>query len=891
MSSAVTTDFGRDARGNGLPFARRMGYTPLSGLYRGRRMEMHDGPQAQRVPGVIVSWWLAALQALLVRYVKISEDWVERVRAAAARGPVVFVLRNRSLIDFLCLRGLCRRHGLPEVGFVSGLSPFVFLPWWRWLASLFRRRLPDRQRRRLADTFRARGSAVVFLRRPAPSNAFGSRPVEVDGVRLAVEAQAGVGGSVLALPTVFLWGEGAMNRLPQSLDFMFGTNEHPRLLRSLWLLVRRRSVHGAWVGEPIDLAEFRAERGADDRALAGMVRAGVGRGIELIRRNRMGSLTKPSDRLKAEVLASGRLRAELESISEEEGIPRAEIAARTGAILKALATDFRPAVLSMFAMVMSFVWRRIYTGLDVRPKDIENLRAAVGYGPLLILPDHRSHIDYIAISQMMKDANIMLPHIAAGENLSFWPLGWLFRSSGAFFIRRKFVNDRFYGAVVNAYIRRLVQEGYAIEVFIEGGRSRTGKLLRPKLGMIEMALKALAVTPRRDLGILPTFIGYERVIEERSYVSESEGGKKKAEGVGNLLAAPRVLLHRYGRLHVRTGGFFNVQGMLDALGVSRADLLDGQVRRDVAQRIALRTLGEINRLCVVTPSAVLAAALLGLGSGRLRRADVAGRVLWLVAFLRAQGAELDGMVATWTADGGGGAPGASLDRTIAAFVRGRRLGAVEGEGGEKVLEIGAGQRLPLDYYKNNIVHLLAPSAIVALSILRRGGGPVREEEIAADVALACRLYRWEFLWPEAGEGAPSAEVVALARLGIEPLAATGVVTSSDGEVAVADAARLGEAADALRNYHEVYLSALLVQRQRTEGDATGDTARLVRAHFDRALEEGRYVKPEGGSRINVQNALQACRDLRLNRPSPEERPFDEGGLGDRLVRLLEGALR
>jgi len=852
---------------------------------------MHNRPNSELVPKVIVSWWLAALQSVLVRYVKISDDWVERVRAAATRGPVVFILRNRSLIDFLCLRGLCRRHGLPEVGFVSGLAPFVFLPWWRWLIALFRHRLPDRQKRRLVDTFRAGGSAVVFLRRPAPSNALGSLPVKIDGVRLAVEAQAELGSPVLAMPTVFLWGEGAMNRLPKSLDFMFGSNEYPRLLRSLSLLVRRRAVHGAWFGEPLDLASIRAERGTDDRTLAGVVRAHVGRGIELIRRNRMGSLTKPSERVKAEVLASGRLRRELETIAEEEGIPKTEIQARTRVILKALATDFRPRVLSFFAIVMSFVWRRIYTELDVRHQDIENLRAGVGYGPLLILPDHRSHIDYMAISQMMKDANIMLPHIAAGENLSFWPLGWIFRSSGAFFIRRKFINDRFYGAVVNAYIRRLIQEGYAIEVFIEGGRSRTGKLLRPKLGMLEMALKALAVTPRRDLGILPTFIGYERVIEERSYVSESEGVKKKSEGMGNLLAAPKVLFHRYGRLHVRTGTFFKVQEMLDARGVSRDDLKDGQVRREMAQEIALRTLHEVDDLSVVTPSAVLAASFLGFGAGRARKAELVERVLDLVRFLDLQGAEIDRMVATWSGGGDDRAARDSLDRTIAAFVRGGRIRVLGGNGDDAVFEVKNEQRLPLDYYKNNIVHLLAPSSITAQSIVRRGGKGVREADVAADVALACRLYRWEFLWPEADGGPPSAEVVALVKKGLRPLMESGFIVQKDEAYDVIDSAKIGVILDSLRNYHEVYLSALLTQKQRIAGEVSGDPSKLVKLHFERAIAEGRYKKPEGASRINIQNALQACKDLKLNRPPAEERPFDAGGLGDELIQLLESAIR
>jgi len=713
--------------------------------------------------------------------------------------------------------------------------------------------------------------------------------VQIDGVRLSVEAQAEFDGPVLALPTVFLWGEGAMNRLPQRLDFMFGTNEHPRLVRSMWLLIRRRSVHGAWVGEPLDLAAIRSERSVDDRALAGVIRAGVGKGIELIRRNRMGSLTKPSERVKADVLASGRLRQELEAIAVDEGIPAIEIGPRTRSILNALATDFRPRVLALFSMVMSFVWRRIYTGLDVRASDIENLRAAVGRGPLMILPDHKSHIDYMAISQVMKDANIMLPHIAAGENLSFWPLGWLFRSSGAFFIRRKFINDRFYGAVVNAYIRRLIQEGYAIEVFIEGGRSRTGKLLRPKLGMLEMALKALAVTPRRDLGILPTFIGYERVIEERSYVDESEGQKKKAESVGNLFAAPKVLLHRYGRLHVRVGAFFTVQAVLDACGVTRVELKDGQHRRNMAQEIGLRTLREINRNTVVTPSAVLATALLGLAGGRGTKAELFDRVLDLVRFLVVQGAELDPMVASWSKSGKD--ERGSLDRTIAAFVRGGRLRVVSGAGGE-TYEIKEGQRLPLDYYKNNIIHLFAPASIVALSLRGRGGAGVEHRAIVEDVALACRLYRWEFLWPEPSEG-PTAidEVAALVRDGLAPLVACGIVVERDGRYDVADVARAATIADVLRNFHEVYLSSLYTQRQRAVGDATGDPARLVRLHFDRAVTEKRFLRPEGQSRVNVQSALQACKDLKLNRPPADERPFDEGGLGDRLIKLLESAVR
>ncbi len=843
-----------------------------------------------RKPTVIVSWWLSIIEAVLVRYVKINEEWIRRVREAASRGPVVFVMRNRSMIDLLCLRGLCKRHDLPTLGFVSGISPFLFLPWWRWLLALFRRRLPDRQRRRLVDTFQTGGSALVFLRRPAYRGALGSRPVKIDGIRLAVEAQDEVGGPVLALPTVFLWGEGAMHRLSRTFDFMLGTNEYPRLLRSLWLLVRRRSVHGAWVEDPLDLAAIREERKVDNEALPGVIRAGVGRGVEKIRRLRLGGLTKPSSRVKEEVVRSDRLMDELRTIAQDEGIPEQEIVPRTRDIINKLATDFKPRVITFFAALMAFVWRKIFNGLDVRPQDFENLRAAVAKGPLLILPDHKSHIDYLAISQVMQDANIMLPHIAAGDNLSFWPLGPLFRSSGAFFIRRKFINNRFYTAVVNAYVRRLIYEGYAIEVFIEGGRSRTGKLLRPKLGILEMTLRAMVSTPSRDPGIMPTFIGYDHVIEERSYVRESEGRKKKSESVGGLMTTPRVLFNRYGRLYVRTGEFFTIQQIIDEMGYSREDLSQGQVRRAVSLKAAMRTLEEINRIAVATPAAILATALLTQPDASITRSRLRKLSVQLVEFLRKQGVSLSDKVEKWNGEMEGHRD--SLNKAISIFVKDGRLKIVE-KGDDPVYEIKQDQRLPMDFYKNNIIHFFVPSALIAASCLGAGDQGISVNEARENFALACRIYRWEFFMPEfsaSREDVFNAEVDVLVDNGIRALETSDLISRAGDRLHVRDREETQLLSNILLNFHEIYLSALRTLRSRVIGDVTGDLSRLARADFERTIGDGEFTKPEGKTRINLQNAFQSFKDLKINRPTADQHPFDKGELGDRLIKLLENTI-
>jgi glycerol-3-phosphate O-acyltransferase len=842
----------------------------------------------RRKPRVVVSWWLALLEKILVRYVKIDEAWIDRVRQAARRGPVVFVLRNRNLIDLLCIRGLCRKHGLPSPGFVAGLPTFFYLPLWLWIIRLFRRRPHDRRRSRLKEIFQAGGSALVFLRRPAVRGALGSRPVKVDGIRLVVEVQRELGSTVLALPTVFLWGEDSMKRPGgRRLSFILGSNEYPRLIRSLWMLIRRRSVHGAWVEKPVDLAAIRAERGIDDAGLAGVVRAGVGRRIETIRRARLGSLTKPSARVKAEVLGSWRLKAELNEIASTDGIPEQEIEPRAREIINKLATDFRPSVLSLFATVMAFVWKRIYTGIDVDKKDLDNLREAVGKGPLLLLPTHKSHIDYIVISQVMRDANIMMPHIAAGENLSFWPLGWLFRSSGAFFIRRKFINDRFYTAVVNGYIRRLIQSGLAIEVFIEGTRSRTGKLLRPKLGMLEMALRAMVTTPRQRLQVMPVFIGYEQVIEESAYVRESEGKPKKKENVARLIKSTSVLFHRYGRLHVRTGEVFDIADMIETGGWSRQDLEDSHVRRGVALDIALRTLREINRVSVATPSAVLSTVLLTAPGPRIERSDLRRQAIWLTDLLKAIGATLADPVERWSGEAASPSEGDTLDQAIDAFVKGNRIEASEDD---VVYEVPAAQRLPLDYYKNNIIHFFVPAALVAASCASSDDDRVSMEAIREDLSLASRLYHWEFLLPayrHDREEEFASHVGEMLDRGAAALEKLGLISVEGNRAAVVARERLSFVADILRNFHEIYFASLLAVRDRASGELDGDPVRRARERFQRRVDEGSFTKPEGASRLVLRSAFQAFKELRISRPATGDRPFDPGELGDRLIGLLE----
>lgn len=840
-----------------------------------------------KTPKIRVAWWLGWVQWVLVRYVRVERAWIDAVRRSAARGSVVFVLRNRSLIDFLCLRGICRKHGLPEVSFVSGLSSFFYLPFLFWVVDRFRLHRPEVLRQRMVATLGASQSAVVFLRRPAVGGTLGSRPVAVDGIRLAVEVQGELGVRMQALPTVFLWGESSLKRLPGSMDFLFGSNEYPRLLRSIWLLLRRRSVHELIAGDPLDVAALRKERDIDTRKLAGVVRAGVGRQIELMRRSRLGSLTKPSSRIMSEVLKSARLRNQLAAVTEGERVSEREVARRTRQILKKLAADFRPRVVSLFAFVMQFVWKRIYTGVDLTREDLERLRVAIGEGATLLLPAHKSHIDYIVLSHVMKENNLMMPHVAAGQNLSFWPLGWLFRSSGAFFIRRRFVNDRFYTAVVSAYVRRLIQEGYAVEVFIEGGRSRTGKLLRPKTGMLDMALKAIAVTPRANLTVVPIFIGYEHVIEERAYVAESKGEPKRAESIRGLLGTVRVLFGRYGRVYLRVGRSFTVDRMLSEKGMNREDLLSDSVRRTFAFEVGTRNLEEINRMTIATPSSILSTVLLSSTGDSISGAELRSRVRWLADFLGRNGVALSARVIRWRREHASN--DVLLERSISVFVRVGRIVRSRGEV-DDLYTIREDQRLALDYYKNNILHFLVPASLVANICIAAGQDTVALRQVQEQMGIACSLYESEFIlgWcfrRNLASGGGSRSTI-LTERGVAQLVATGVLVRRADQLSIRDRGRAAFLSEVMRNYHEVYLSAVEAARERGLSKCDETASNLAVDVMQRHLREKRFIKPEGHSVLNRKSAMNTLKELKLLRPPKGEAPFDPGNRGDVIYRYL-----
>lgn len=217
-----------------------------------------------------------------------------------------------------------------------------------------------------------------------------------------------------------------------------------------------------------------------------------------------------------------------------------------------IAADYSSPVVRSASFLLSHVWNRIYDGVLVHHLS-QFKQDALGH-EIIYVPSHRSHMDYLLLSYFLYDHGIVPPHIVAGINLNLPFIGTVLRRCGAFFIRRSIRGNALYSAVLSEYVAQLAAGGYSLEYFIEGGRSRTGRLLPPKGGMIAMTLRAYLRNPKRSVLFQPVYIGYEKILEGSSYLEELSGRPKEKESIWKLLfSIPKILQKKYGQVVVNFG--------------------------------------------------------------------------------------------------------------------------------------------------------------------------------------------------------------------------------------------------------------------------------------------------------------------------------------------------
>ena len=347
-----------------------------------------------------------------------------------------------------------------------------------------------------------------------------------------------------------------------------------------------------------------------------------------------GPVVKDANRIRKEIMRNGEFSKAIEETAREHNKDPGAALKEADKYLKEMAADFSMGAVEILCMALALVWNRLYTGIEVEEEGLERLRKAAKKAPLVIVPTHRSHVDYLVISYVFYNRGLIPPHIAAGINLSFFPLGYIFRRCGAFFIRRTFKDNPVYGMTFRHYLRKILKEGHWVEFFPEGGRSRTGKVLPPKLGMLRELLDAVADGVREDVYFCPVSISYEKVVEENAYRKELSGGQKIRVRWG-CLESDQGLGHQTRTAFLRFAEPISTRDFLNKQEPRRLETEAGKGR--TLQAFGYTIMKGMNDAAIVTPSALMAMVMLAHPRTGISRSQLVLRTAYLMAYLEQRG--------------------------------------------------------------------------------------------------------------------------------------------------------------------------------------------------------------------------------------------------------------
>jgi glycerol-3-phosphate O-acyltransferase len=624
-------------------------------------------------------WTVRKILGLWVRVTIKPDDAAAEI--AARPRPVCYVLERESQTDFAVLSMVCNELRLPRL----------------------ERRLLIGERRTDKAYFELIRPAGLFTTRQALS-----APRYL--LQLIGAAVADPAVDIDLVPVAIFWGraplkEASFWRLLFAEDWVLVG----RFRKFLSVLVNGRNVL-VHFGEPIRLRDALQEGMSEQRSVRWMMR-NLRTSLRAQRASTIGPDLSHRRTLVAQLLKTADVRRAVRREMQTRGLSRraALLLARKYAV--EIAANYSQSFVRFMSLVLGWLWNRLFDGVDF--EHVEKLHDIGDGAEIIYVPCHRSHMDYLLLSYAIYRKGYAVPHVAAGINLNLPVIGRFLRMGGAFFLRRTFKGDALYAVVFAKYLGVMMARGHQLEYFIEGGRSRTGRLLAPRTGMLSMTVRAYLRAPTRPVVFMPVYFGYERIVEGRTYIGELSGRPKQKESVlGLLKAVVSVLRSKLGKVHVNLGEPISLQELLSRHnpdwrsearhleGAKDTEVRPGWVSEavgDLASRINI----EINAAAAVTPINLVAMALLATPRQALAEADLSRQVELYQQLLRDAPY---GPLVTVTADSG-----AQMIRYAESFGLLERQKHPLGD----IMRMNTENAVLATYYRNNILHLFAVPSLLA----------------------------------------------------------------------------------------------------------------------------------------------------------------------------------
>ena len=356
---------------------------------------------------------------------------------------------------------------------------------------------------------------------------------------------------------------------------------------------------------------------------------------------------------------------------------------------------------------LSWFWNKRYDGIHLQ--NLDKIKSIADDNSLVYLPCHRSHIDYLALSYILLEKGLMLPHIAAGNNLNLPILGGIGKGGGAFFMRRSFRDNKLYSLIFFQYFKRLLQRGSSVEFFPEGGRSRSGFTLQAKPGLLSMTIRSFASLSDEKVKLIPTYIGYEKIIEGNSYLSELLGEEKKRENFLDLFKTIKDFGNFLGNAYINFGEPIDLKDFLEQKEGLKDYTIDSPLDRPIwlkkaTSRLGIEVMKGINKSSAITTSSLFSLSLLTETTQSLDTKIISKRIELFIDLIKRNQNFKD----VWLTED-------SPEKIIAKT---EELGLINSQliGGEKVFRPTRNEAALLSFYQNNISHFFLLYSLVCLSL-------------------------------------------------------------------------------------------------------------------------------------------------------------------------------
>jgi glycerol-3-phosphate O-acyltransferase len=677
---------------------------------------------------------LRRILALWVRATLRPEDAAARLKGRTV--PTCYVLERVSSSDLAVLQNVCIRERLPGPG----------------------RRLLGRQLRNARSSLALTRSVGFWRSRDD------RRPPELL-LKLIAALRQDATLDVSLVPAAVYWGrapsrERSLIRLALSEDWVIAS----RVRRAFTVLFNGRNTT-VQLGDPVSLRSV-LESGVDTALSARRVSRLLRQQLSRLRTARIGPDLSHRRTIVAEVLRTRAVRAAVALEVEKGKSSRRATLLEAQKYANEIAANYSHAFVSLLAIALGKLWNRLYDGVEF--EHLDTLQQVAQGNEIVYVPCHRSHMDYLLLSYAIYQQGYAVPHIAAGLNLNLPIVGRFLRKGGAFFLRRSLRGSTLYTVVFMKYLAAMMARGHSLEYFIEGGRSRTGRLRPPMTGMLSMTVRSYLREARRPVVFVPVYFGYERIVEGATYIGELSGRPKEKESVLGLLRAVGKLRQRFGRVHVNLGEPIHLDALIDRYQPGwRSAQFEDQNRLPwvaaLVDELALSIMQRINAAATVTPINLLAMALLATARQSMLEADLVTLIDKMSAVLRAipyaQRVSVTGKSAA----------------EIIQYGVELKVITHETHRAGNIVRMSPQHAVLATYYRNNVLHLFALPSLIACCFL--SNSTMRVEDVQR---LASRIYPYIaaelFLhWRED-------ELGAIVQRSLEALASLDLLDSEDGQI-------------------------------------------------------------------------------------------------------------